>query len=238
MMNLRKLTIHITAVISILLAGSISAQTKVPFNGILLTSDGSPVKRARIYVTNPRDYALSNKKGEFGLTDVMPGDTLKIVVKKQLYLIPVEGKKSMRIWLADQKELIKSEEDQFLIDVGYGFVTQRERTTPGNYISGEDLRRSGGRDVMSALQGRIPGLNITGNGSGLSEDLQVNIRGTRSFRGSSTPLYFIDSVKVPSLEGISLNDVEYVEVMKDAAIYGSEGANGAIIVHTYRSKIK
>lgn len=235
---MRKLIMYLTVVAVSLLAADVSARTRIPFNGIVLSSDGSPVRKAHIYVTNPKDYALSNKKGEFGLTNVMPGDTLRILVKKRLYQVPVNGKKSLRIWLADEDGEIKSEEDQFLIDVGYGFVTQRERTTPGNFISGEDLRRSGGHDVMTALQGRIPGLNITGNGSGPGEDLQVNIRGTRSFKGSSTPLFFIDSVKVPSLEGVSLNDVEYVEVMKDAAIYGAEGANGAIIVHTYASKAR
>ena len=58
--------------------------------------------------------------------------------------------------------------------------------------------------------------------------MNINIRGNRSFTASSTPVYVIDNVIVSSFDGLNLNDVDYVEVMKDASIYGS---NGAIIVH-------
>lgn len=69
---------------------------------------------------------------------------------------------------------------------------------------------------------------FTGSGS----NLDVSMRGTRSFTASGTPVYLIDNVVVNSFEGVNLNDVDYVEIMKDASIYGSNGANGAIIVHT------
>ena len=61
--------------------------------------------------------------------------------------------------------------------------------------------------------------------------MNINIRGNRSFTASSTPVYVIDNVIVSSFDGLNLNDVDYVEVMKDGSIYGSNGANGAIIVH-------
>lgn len=140
----------------------------------------------------------------------------------------------MVIRLADET-VSKVEEDERLVSLGFSFVPRRERTTPGNFISGDELRRSGYSDVLSALQGRVPGLNIVG-ASGTHGEQDVNIRGTRTIKGSSTPLYFIDSVKVPSFEGLSMNDIDYVEVMKEASAYGSEGGNGAIIVHTYIGK--
>lgn len=213
---------------------NVSAQRKSPFNGVLLNLSGSPIKSAHIYVKSPRDYALTNKKGEFGLTDVMPNDTLKIQIKKRLYLLPVDGKRSIVIRLGDEKN-IQANEDSGLIDLGFSFVSRRERTIPGNFISGDELRRSGYHDVLSALQGRVPGLNITGSEQ-RGADRDINIRGTRTIKGNSTPLFFIDSVKVPSFEGVSLNDIDYVEVMKETAAYGSEGSNGAIIVHTYIGK--
>lgn len=216
------------------LAFCMSAYCRVPFNGVLLTLQGESIKNARVYVKSPRDYALTNKKGEFGLTDVAPADTLNVLVKKQLYRIPVDGRRSMKIRLADEKN-IQAEEDQQLVDIGFSYVPRRERTTPGNFISGEDLRRSGRTDVLSALQGRVPGLNISTNGN-LGGGEEVSMRGTRTIKGDSTPLFFIDTMRVPSFEGLSLNDVDYVEVMKDASAYGSEGANGAIIVHTYIAK--
>lgn len=228
-------TIIILITLVSLFVGDAAAARRVPFNGILLDLAGNPVRKARVYVKSDKDYTQTNKKGEFGLTDVMADDTLKVLVNKRLYQIPVEGKRSMIIHLANETGFT-TKEDERLVSLGFSFVSQRERTTPANFISGDVLRRSGYRDIMSALQGRVPGLNISGAGGHAGEGYEVNIRGTRSFTGSSTPLYFIDSVKVPSFEGLSLNDVDYIEIMKEGSAYGSEGANGAIIVHTFMGK--
>lgn len=203
------------------------AQDKIPFNGLLLDIVGKPIKRAHVYIKGPKEYALTDRQGRFGLTDVMHNDTLKILLKKKLYYVPVNGKKSMRIYLADEKN-IQTKEDQELIDWGFGYISRREHTGVSNIISGEDLRKSGYNDIISALQGRISGLNVIGSGG----NLDVSMRGTRSFTASGTPLFLIDNVIVNSFEGINLNDVDYVEIMKDASAYGSSGANGAIIVHT------
>lgn len=228
-MQLKKICLLTVAIFSF----NFYALSKVPFNGMLLQLDGTPIKNARIYSRTPNDYALSNKKGEFGLTDIAPGDTIKVMIKKKVYHIPVEGKRSMIIRIADENSA-NAVEDERLISLGYTFVPRRERTVPGNFISGDDLRRSGCTTILAALQGRVPGLNIDNAGNRGNEE--VNIRGNRSIMGSSTPIYFIDNVRVPSFEGVSLNDVEYVEIMKEASAFGSDGGNGAIIVHTYKSK--
>lgn len=208
-------------------------ERKVPFNGLILDKNSSPVKNAKIYVHSEKDYAQSNKDGKFGLINVLPTDTLKIVVKKKLYSIPVEGKRSIRIIIVDQQN-IQTVEDQWLVSQGFGYVPRRERTTASNFISGDELRNSGYHDVISALQGRVPGLNITGSGVGNNYDQNVNIRGSRSIMTSNNPLYYIDTMKVPNFEGLNLNDVDYVEVMKDGSAFGSEGAGGVIIVHIKR----
>lgn len=209
-----------------------NAQRKVPFNGLLLDGSGKPVKNARVYTKNPKIYTLTTPEGRFGLTDVSADDTLVIVIKKRLYYIPASGRKSIIINLVDEMN-ITSREDAELIHQGYGFVSRREYTGVSNFISGDELRKSGYQNVISALQGRIPGLNITGSNNTFSSGEQnISIRGTRSFMASSTPVFILNNMKVTSFEGINLNDVDYVEVLKDASIYGSEGANGAIIVYT------
>ena len=224
----------IRLIISLLLCLSAicgQAQQTSAFNGVLTDQDGKPVKRAHVWVKTERDYALTDSKGQFGLTNVKADDTLHISIKKQTFTVPVSGRKSLRIQLAEAGQT-QAEEDQQLVDLGFGFVSRREHTGVSNYISGEELRRSGQNDVLSALQGRVPGLNITSMAGMGGQHQQVNMRGERSFTADSTPLYLIDSIVVPSFEGLSLSDVDYVEVMKDASVYGSQGANGAIIVHT------
>ena len=201
------------------------------FNGVLTDLTGKPVKRAHVWVRSERDYALTDGKGRFGLTNVQTSDTLHVSIKKQQFCIPIAGRKSLRIKLADVT-VSEVEEDQQLVDIGFGYVSRREHTGVSNYISGDELRRSGQHDIISALQGRIAGLNITGTGGIGGGGQEVSMRGTRTILGNSTPIFLIDGVVVPSFEGLNLNDVNYVEIMKDASIYGSNGGNGAIIVHT------
>ena len=201
------------------------------FNGVLTDLTGKPVKRAHVWVRSERDYALTDGKGRFGLTNVQTSDTLHVSIKKQQFCIPIAGRKSLRIKLADVT-VSEVEEDQQLVDIGFGYVSRREHTGVSNYISGNELRRSGQHDIISALQGRIAGLNITGTGGIGGGGQEVSMRGTRTILGNSTPIFLIDGVVVPSFEGLNLNDVNYVEIMKDASIYGSNGGNGAIIVHT------
>lgn len=213
-----------------LFAFTTMGQHKIPFNGILLDLSGTPIRKAHVYVKTPKDYALTDKKGRFGLTNVSAMDSLKIEVEKKLYIVPVEGKKSIIIRLADTKK-IETKEDQELVDIGFGFVSRREYTGVSNIISGEELRRSGATSVLAALQGRVPGLEVSGTGNQGGEQMDISMRGTRSFTASSTPVFVINGIVVPSFDGINLNDIDYVEIMKDASVYGSNGANGAILIY-------
>lgn len=220
----------VITLLGLLISLGCEAQGKIPFNGILQDANGKGVKNARVWTRSARDYCLSDKQGKFGLTNVSATDTLHVKVKKTELLVPVNGKKSIIIKMGNDK--VQAEEDMQLVDIGFGFVSRREHTGVSNYISGEELRRSGFQDVLSALQGRIPGLNITGTSGLGGANQDVSMRGERSIMASQKPLFLIDGVTVPSFEGMNLNDVDYVEVMKEASAYGSDGGNGAIVVHT------
>lgn len=205
-----------------------SAQRKVSFNGLLFDATGAPIKNAHVYVRNPKAYALSTRKGEFGLTDVAPTDTLHVLIRKRLYTIPVSGRKSIKITIADEK-IIQAEQDQQLIDIGYGFVRRREHTGASEaFISGKELQQSGASSLIQALQGRVAGLDVY-NEQG---QWKCTMRGTRTILGDSTPLFVLDGFTTPSIDNINVLDIDYVEILKDGSIYGSQGANGAIVVWT------
>lgn len=205
-------------------AGTAIAQETedVPFNGIISDLDGKPLKGAVIWTTNERRYATSNKKGQFGLTNVQAEDTIHIEYKKLRYDIPVEGRKSARIRLANEYSDI--DEDQDLVDIGYGFVKRRECTISDGRVSGDELRRTGKTFILDALQGKVAGLTVSGG--------KALIRGMNSLLLSCEPLYIVDGMEVDDLGMVSIYDVDYVEVLKDANIYGVKGANGVIIVKT------
>lgn len=92
--------------------------------------------------------------------------------------------------------------------------------------------------MMQALQGRVAGLDIVRRSGRATSGVEMVLRGKRSISGSNTPLFIIDGV-IGNYEDINPNDVESIEIMKDAsstAIYGSAGANGVIIVTTKKVK--
>lgn len=215
--------------VAVVYALTASAQGFVPFNGLLLDGAGKPIKNARIWVKSDDKYAKSDKKGRFGLSNVGAADTLKVRWEKNTYYIPVEGKRSMQIRILEDMEY-HAEESVKLLDYGASYVRQREYVGYNSQITGEELMRTGCTDILSALSGLIPGLNVTEN----PEDgtYTVNIRNTSGMTGNTAPLYIVDEVEVKSIDHIQLNQVAYVVVMKDAAIYGVRGGNGAIVVRT------
>lgn len=215
-------------VVSVAFAASALAQEAVPFNGLLLDAVGKPIRRARIYVVHPDKYAQSDKQGRFGLTNVGPNDTLKVRHAKHTYYIPVAGRRSMQIRIMEDMQ-VESVESSKLLDYGFHYVKQREYAGYNSQITGEELMRTGCTDILSALTGLIPGLNIVENPE--TGTYTVDIRGNGQ-AADLTPLYIVDDVQVPSIDHIHLNQVAYVIVMKDAALYGVRGGNGAIVVRT------
>lgn len=203
----------------------------VPFNGVIVDVNNNPVKRARIYVTDENRYAQSDKQGRFGLTDVKSTDTLHVKYRNELYAIPVDGLKSIRIRLADQSQYSAVGDDQ-LVSIGYDYVKTREQFSAGSSITGEDLVKTGRHDLVEALQGLVPGLRITRGEYG--EGAQANIRNSASLNGNTNALYVVDGVIVESLFGINVYAVDHVEILKEANIYGAQGGNGAIVVYTKR----
>lgn len=204
-------------------------QKVVPFNGVVEDVLGQPLKGAKVWVVNPDYYATTDRKGKFGLTNVQPTDTLHVKYKKQIYNVPVDSMKSVRVRIADEIKF-EAQEDKELVNIGYGFVERRESCSSSSGIPGEVLVRTGRTNILDALQGLVPGLTVS-NGRAV-------IRGIGTINSSSDPLFILDGVEVPSLSFVNLNDVERVEVQKDGSIYGVKGANGVILVTSKHGRKK
>ena len=206
----------------------------VPFNGLIVDINGAPVKRARIYVTNANRYALTDRKGRFGLTNVQPTDTLHVNWNGVQYAIPVDNRKGIRIRLAQTQYV--AENDDELVSIGYDYVSTRERFNASTTITGEELVRTNRYDLVEALQGLVPSLRIAQGNFG--EGATANIRNSVSISGPTEPLYVVDGLIVESLFGINVHTVDHVDILKDANIYGARGGNGAIVVYTKRGGTK
>ena len=208
-----------------------------PFNGVILNSELKPVKNIRVYLNDPNYYSLTDKQGRFGLTNILPDDTLTLrISKKQIIRVPVDGRQSMRIILAADGNADAQQDDE-LVNFGFGYVKRREFTGSSSGISGETLRRTGKNEILAALAGLVTGLNISVDQ--ISGKATANIRNAQtadltpgSFTKNAPPAFFVDGIQVPSLEFMSVHDVDHVEVIKDASLYGVQGAAGVILVTT------
>ena len=164
--------------------------------------------------------------GEFGLTNVKPTDTLHVKYKKKVYDIAINGMKSIRVRIADEMN-VKVWEEEELVNTGYGFVKRRESCNATSGIPGELLVRTGRINLLEALRGLVPGVQISSEG-------KVIIRGQATIYGTSDPLFLVDNLEVDNLDFVNVYDVERVDVLKDANMYGAKGGNGAILVTTKR----
>jgi TonB-dependent starch-binding outer membrane protein SusC len=122
-----------------------------------------------------------------------------------------------------------------VVVIGYGEVKKSNVTGSIVSVKEEDLKRVPVTNVMESLQGNVPGMDITRTSGAAGGNVNVRVRGQRSLLASSEPLYIVDGVQYSNIQDLNPNDIQSMEVLKDAAstaIYGSRGANGVILVTT------
>jgi TonB-linked SusC/RagA family outer membrane protein len=123
-----------------------------------------------------------------------------------------------------------------IVVVGYGVMQRSDVTGSVSSVSRREITEVGTYSMQNILQGRVPGANISSSGFRPGEAASIRIRGTRSLTASNEPLVVMDGIPIEGgLMELNPNDVESIEVLKDAsatAIYGSRGANGVILITT------
>lgn len=145
--------------------------------------------------------------------------------------------------IAEDGMTVRLDEDSQLLDevvvVGYQTMRKADLTGSVSVVSTKNFETSSDTDPMRALQGKVPGMTVTANGSPSGVG-SVRMRGIGSFNASQDPLFVIDGVPTTaSLNSLNMNDIESMQVLKDAAsasIYGSRAANGVIIITTKKGK--
>lgn len=126
-----------------------------------------------------------------------------------------------------------------VVVVGYGTRKKGAITGSVAQIKGDELLKQPAQSAIQALQGKAAGVNIVTNDEPGAQP-NIIIRGLGTVTGASTPLYVIDNVETNGLNGLSPNDIESIDVLKDAAslaIYGQKGANGVVIITTKKGKM-
>jgi TonB-linked SusC/RagA family outer membrane protein len=198
--------------------------------------DGQPVPGAAVSVKGTTTGTMTDLNGYFTLNNVPVNSTLvfSFVGMKAQERVVTEST-TLDIILASNVELM----DEVVV-VGYG--TQKKSLVTGaiSKVEGDDLRKSADMRVTQSLQGKTAGVVIMSNSGQPGSQISMRIRGTGT-NGDAEPLYIVDGLPM-SREGtdfLNSNDVESIEVLKDAAsaaIYGARGANGVVLITTKTGK--
>lgn len=220
------------AVLPLLMAIMAQAQNIAVRGTVLSETDDEPLVGASIFCEANKTSAVTDIDGKFEIS--VPGGALLKISYVGFNTTHVKASADMTIHLEENIESL----DEVVV-VGYQTVKKADLTGAVSVVSTKSLETSSDTDPMRALQGKVPGMTITGNGSP-SGTGSVRIRGIGSFNASQDPLFVIDGVPTTAtLNSLNMNDIESMQVLKDAAsasIYGSRAANGVIIITTKRGK--
>ncbi len=210
------------------------AQTKT-VTGTIVDEMGEPIIGANVIVEGTTNGATTDIDGNFSITDVANNATLKVTyIGYKEQTIPVAGKNKFNIALAEDRD----ELDEVVV-IGYGTVKKRDLTGAVASVSGDKLKANPVSNVAQALQGQLPGVSVTSQDGRPGASMSIRVRGGGSITQSNEPLYIVDGVQVSTISDIPADNIESIDVLKDAAstaIYGASGANGVILITTKGAK--
>ena len=192
-----------------------------------------PIIGATVMVKGTSTGTVTDIDGAFSLT--APDTATTLVVSFIGYArqeVPINGQTEFSIALSTDVESLAE-----VVVVGYG--TQRKSDVTGaiGTISSEELLNAPVTNAIQGLQGKVAGVNVFLNSGAPTGSPRVLIRGLGTINSSSSPLYVVDGVVMEDIQFLNPNDIQSMEVLKDAsatAIYGARGANGVILVTTRR----
>lgn len=222
-----------TAVLCLVSAG-VYAGNPVKIKGTVTDSKGEPLVGATIQVPGTTIGTTADIDGRFTL-DVEDDNTLQISsIGFQTVKMKVGRNRELRIVLRDDAQMLND-----VVVVGYGTMEKKRVTSSITSIKGDNLTVGlGGSTIATALQGKVTGLTISGSASPNASN-GYQLRGVASVRAGKGPLVVIDGVPGGDLRMINQEDVESIDVLKDAsagAIYGTRAAAGVILVTTKQAK--
>lgn len=218
-----------------LLSFSLTALAQQKVTGKVKDSSGEPVIGASVIVKDNKTMGtITDFDGNFSL-EVPSGGVLVIsYIGYVTQEVPVTGKKSLDIILKEDTKTL----DEVVV-IGYGTQRKGDVTSSVASVKADNFVKGAVKDVGQLIQGKVAGLAITNPSGDPTGNTQIRLRGTNTIGGANTsPLVLIDGIP-GELSTVAPEDVESVDVLKDgsaAAIYGTRGTNGVILITTKQAK--
>jgi len=200
--------------------------------GAVTDENGNAIQGASVNVKGTQGGTITDSLGHYNLR--IPGPKGSVLVFSFVGYttqeVPVNAKRSLNITLRTNASDLNE-----IVVVGYGSQKNKDITAAISTVSAKQIAQRQPINVLDALQGQVPGVVVAQQSGRPGATSSIRIRGTGTLEGGADPLYIVDGAQGVDIDGINPNDIESVTVLRDAAsaaIYGSAGGNGVIIITT------
>lgn len=216
--------------LQLMLASTLVAQGVNITGNVTSSEDGEGMPGVNVVIKGTSQGTVTDVEGNYSLE--VPSEKTILVLSSVGYVeqeVLVGSQSVINISMA--ADITALEE---IVVIGYGTVRKQDLTGSVGSVAAEELASRGSSDAMAALQGQLAGVNISRSSGRANVGFDIVIRGQNSIDGGS-PLYVVDGLVVDNIDFLNPNDIEQLDVLKDAsstAIYGSRGSNGVVIVTT------
>jgi len=231
-MNIRlKIRLWLAVLLATTFSLSLSAQD-INVKGIVSDDTGEPLMGATVLIKGTQKGVATNLDGDFTLAAPSKGTLVISYIGCKTKEVAINGRTDLgEIVLESNTEVLDE-----VVAIGYGTVKKKDLTGAVSSVSGSDLAKVPATSAAAALQGKAAGLNIVSQSAAPGAKLNITVRGGTSLTQGTEPLYIVDGFAMSdALNNIDINDIETIDVLKDAsstAIYGARGSNGIIVITT------
>jgi TonB-linked SusC/RagA family outer membrane protein len=202
--------------------------------GNVKDSKGEPVIGATVIAQGNNNGTITDMDGNFSLAVAEKSKTLVIsYIGMETSEVAITGN-SVNVVLQESSIALNE-----VVAIGYGTVKKSDLTGAISSVNSAKITEAGRTSVLNTLQGSVPGVQIQQNSSRAGAAINIIIRGQNSMSGNATPLYVVDGIVTTNIDFLNPQDIEKIDILKDAssaAIYGSRGSNGVVIVQTKSGK--
>lgn len=213
--------------------GTIQAQT-ISVTGVV-TGDGEPLPAVSVLVKGTSNGTVTDFDGNYSLKTDANSTLLISYIGFTAQEVAIKGQAVVNVELVSDVASLEE-----VVVIGYGTQKKKEVTGAVARIESETLIESSTADLGTALQGQIAGVTVTASDGQPGSESNIIIRGISSIEASSSPLYIVDGIPFESDPKLSLSEIETIDVLKDAAsaaIYGTRGAAGVILITTKKGQM-
>lgn len=207
----------------------VHAQKKTLITGTVTDKTGNPIPGVIILIDGKNTAWKTNEQGNYRVKVRKEANTIGFFhFAIGVHEFPVNNRTV--IHFVHQEGVSQTRSDE--VNVGYGTMEKKDLTTSVSSVNADEIDLKSYTNIWQALVGRVSGLEIIQTGTGV----QLRVRGASSFHAGTEPLILLDGTEISDVNHINPNDIESIDVLKgsSAAIYGTRGANGVILITSKR----